>query len=83
MQITKYINSDLNDLRLDIAATKIFKEYSRTQIKNWILNGCLLVNGDVSKPTDLVQENDELELNPIVKDKKSENSLFIDVSRPD
>ena len=71
MQITKYINSDLNDLRLDVAATKIFKEYSRTQIKNWILNGCLLVNGDVSKPKDLVQENDEIELNPIVKDKIS------------
>jgi 23S rRNA pseudouridine1911/1915/1917 synthase len=55
--------------RLDKAASELFDEFSRTQIKKWILEGKILVNGDLSKPRDYVQENDEIEINP-TKEKK-------------
>jgi 23S rRNA pseudouridine1911/1915/1917 synthase len=50
--------------RLDKAASELFDEFSRTQIKKWILDGRILVNGDLSKPRDCVHENDEIEINP-------------------
>ena len=43
--------------------------YSRTQIKKWILEGRVLVNGEISNPKDLVNENDEIEINPIEENK--------------
>ena len=57
--------------RLDKAATELFDEYSRTQIKKWILEGRILVNGDLSKPRDSVHENDEIEINPTKERKVS------------
>ena len=65
----KNVPINIANQRLDKAASELFDEFSRTQIKKWILEGRILVNGDLSKPRDYVQENDEIEINP-TKEKK-------------
>lgn len=44
--------------RLDAAVSKLLPQYSRNQIKQWILNGNLLHNHQTAKPKDIVNEND-------------------------
>ena len=67
----KNISADIANKRLDKAASELFDDYSRTQIKKWILEGRILVNGDLSKPRDFVHENDEIEINPTEEKKVS------------
>ena len=67
----KNISADIANKRLDKAASELFDNYSRTQIKKWILEGRILVNGDLSKPRDFVHENDEIEINPTEEKKVS------------
>ena len=74
----KNVPSNLVNQRLDKVATVLFQTYSRTQIKKWILEGRLLVNGEISNPKDLVNENDEIEINPIEENKTSWASQKID-----
>ena len=71
MPITKNVPIELANQRLDKAASEIFKDFSRTQIKKWVQEGRILVNGDLSKPRETVHENDEIELNPIQEKKVS------------
>jgi 23S rRNA pseudouridine1911/1915/1917 synthase len=74
----KKVPKNLADRRLDIVASKLFENFSRSQIKKWIANGFILVNGDLSKPKDKVQENDEIEINPIEEKKVSWGEEDID-----
>ena len=67
----KNVPTHIANQRLDKAASELFDEFSRTQIKKWILDGRILVNGDLSKPRDCVHENDEIEINPIKERKVS------------
>ena len=67
----KNISADIANKRLDKAASELFDNYSITQIKKWILEGRILVNGDLSKPRDFVHENDEIEINPTEEKKVS------------
>jgi len=71
MTIIKNVPFDLANTRVDKAASELFPDFSRTQIKKWILDGRILVNGDLSKPKENVQENDEIEINPIEEKKVS------------
>ena len=71
MPITKNVPIELANQRLDKVASEIFKDFSRTQIKKWVQEGRILVNGDLSKPRETVHENDEIELNPIQEKKVS------------
>ncbi|GAJ26150.1 ribosomal large subunit pseudouridine synthase D [Liquorilactobacillus sucicola DSM 21376 = JCM 15457] len=48
--------------RIDKAAAELFPNYSRSQLKQWILTGNLLVNGQKIKPKYRVKEEDLLEL---------------------
>ena len=94
MPIIKNVPVELANQRLDKAASEIFKDFSRTQIKKWVQEGRILVNGDLSKPRETVHENDEIELNPIQEKKVSwepqeinfevqhETSDFIIVNKP-
>ncbi|KRL04601.1 ribosomal large subunit pseudouridine synthase [Liquorilactobacillus oeni DSM 19972] len=50
--------------RVDKIAAEFFTAHSRSQLKQWILEGHLLVNGKVVKPNYQVQPADELELTP-------------------
>ena len=65
MTVTKNVPKSLANNRLDKVAASLFPDFSRTQIKKWILEGRILSNGDLSKPKDMTQENDEIEINPI------------------
>jgi 23S rRNA pseudouridine1911/1915/1917 synthase len=67
----KNVPINIANQRLDKAASLLFNEFSRTQIKKWILEGRILVNGDLSKPRDCVHENDEIEINPTKERKVS------------
>ena len=60
--IQKNINEEQNNSRLDQAATILFKDYSRSQIQRWILQGNLLVNGEILKAKDKVHTGDEISL---------------------
>ena len=69
MPIIKNVPTKFANQRLDKAATELFKDFSRTQIKKWIEEGRILVNGDLCKPRETVHENDEIEINPIQEKK--------------
>ena len=71
MTAIKNVPESLANNRLDKVAASLFPEFSRTQIKKWILEGRILINGDLSKPKDITQENDEIEINPIEEKKVS------------
>ena len=68
--LQKVLESD-NKMRLDVVATKMFPDFSRTQIKKWILQGRVLVNGEICAPKDSVYEGDEIEIDPIQEVKVS------------
>ena len=43
MEIVKKVPRDLANYRLDKASSEIFKDFSRSQLKKWIIDGsCLL-----------------------------------------
>ena len=69
--IHKNVNEEQNNSRLDHAATSLFEDFSRSQIQRWILEGNLLVNGEILKAKDKVQTGDEMSLDPIFKNRVS------------
>ena len=73
MTIIKNVPKSLANNRLDKVAASLFPDFSRTQIKKWIEEGRILINGDLSKPRDFAQENDEIEINPVEEKKVSWN----------
>ena len=71
MTIIKNVPKSLANNRLDKVAASLFPDFSRTQIKKWIEEGRILINGDLSKPRDFAQLNDEIEINPVEEKKVS------------
>ncbi len=67
----KKVPIELAGQRLDKASAELFSDFSRTQIKKWIIDGRILVNGDLGQPKESVQEDDEIEINPIEERKVS------------
>ncbi|WP_415619758.1 RluA family pseudouridine synthase [Liquorilactobacillus sp.] len=55
--------------RLDKTLTELFPEYSRSQLKQWLIERAILVNSQPAKPSYKVRENDQVELTvPPVKE---------------
>ena len=65
MLTTKKVSKDLINLRLDKAASILFEEFSRTKLKEWILSGNILLNGEIASPREKVNLDDEIEVNPV------------------
>ena len=65
MSTTKKVPKDLENLRLDKAAAVLFEEFSRTKLKEWIVSGNILLNGEMASPREKVDLDDEIEVNPI------------------
>ena len=65
MSTTKKVSNDLINLRLDKASSVLFKEFSRTKLKEWILSGNVLLNGEIASPREKVNLDDEIEVNPV------------------
>ena len=59
-----FVDETMHGIRLDIAITKYLgKRYSRNQIKNFILGGCVQINDENCKPKDKLVSGDEIEFN--------------------
>jgi 23S rRNA pseudouridine1911/1915/1917 synthase len=69
MEIIKTVPENISKIRLDKACSKIFEEFSRSQLKKWILEGRILLNNEIASPKDMVNNNDEITLNPNVENK--------------
>ena len=44
MEIVKKVPGDLANYRFDKASSEIFKDFSRSQLKKWIIDGRVLLN---------------------------------------
>ena len=69
MEIIKTVPENISKTRLDKACSKIFEEFSRSQLKKWILEGRILLNNEIASPKDIVNNNDEIILNPNTENK--------------
>ena len=56
MTVIKNVPKSLANNRLDKVAASLFPDFSRTQIKKWILEGRILINGEVSNPKDMFKK---------------------------
>ena len=57
---------ELAHLRLDQVAAKLFQDYSRSRLQEWIQSGELRVNGAKRRPRDKLAAGDELVLEAVV-----------------
>ena len=71
MEIIKTVPENVSKARLDKVCSEIFDDYSRSQLKKWILEGRILLNNEIALPKDLVSKNDEISLNPVSEEKIS------------
>ena len=69
MEIIKTVPANVSKTRLDKVCSEIFDDFSRSQLKKWILEGRILLNNEIALPKDLVNKNDEISLDPISEDK--------------
>ncbi len=60
---TLHIPSEFHSKRVDATISQLLPQYSRNQIKQWILDGRLLVNQTTVKPRDAVCQNDVISIN--------------------
>ncbi|MEL0238144.1 MAG: S4 domain-containing protein, partial [Gammaproteobacteria bacterium] len=67
----KVVTKDNDNWRLDKCAAFLFSDFSRTQIKKWILEGRVLVNGELYNPKDKVICDDIIFVNPSIEEKIS------------
>ena len=71
MEIIKTVPANVSKTRLDKVCSEIFDDFSRSQLKKWILEGRILLNNEIALPKDLVNKNDEISLDPVSEDKIS------------
>ena len=64
LALKEEVGEDLAGLRLDQAAAKLFPDYSRARIQEWIRDGQLLLDGKSAKTKDKVQGGELLTLTP-------------------
>ncbi len=53
---------ELGGSRLDQAAAKLFPEFSRAKLSEWIKSGALTINGEAGRPRDAVRGGEQLRL---------------------
>jgi 23S rRNA pseudouridine1911/1915/1917 synthase len=61
-KLSAIIPPELAGMRLDQALARVFDDYSRTNLKNWLLAGHILKNGAVAKPRDQVLGGEEVSI---------------------
>lgn len=62
IQCSAQVPAELAGNRLDQIAAKLFPEYSRSRLQEWIKSGNLLVDGQQKRPRDVVAEDATLEI---------------------
>ncbi len=63
-QQTKAIPVELAGLRLDQALARMFPEYSRSRLKEWLLAGSITLDGEPKRPRDAVSGGEIVSLQP-------------------
>ena len=58
------VPEELAGLRLDQALARMFPEYSRSRLKEWLLAGAITVNGGPQRPRDAVSGGETVTLEP-------------------
>lgn len=58
------VPEDLAGLRLDQALARMFPEYSRSRLKEWLLAGAITVDGGARRPRDTVRGGEAVALEP-------------------
>tara|TARA_B100000945_G_scaffold142098_1_gene113800 strand:- start:12 stop:908 length:897 start_codon:yes stop_codon:yes gene_type:complete len=68
-------------MRLDKVSSEMFRDFSRTQLKKWILEGRILLNNELALPKDNVHVDDVIEINPITEKKNfwKPEDIYFDV----
>ena len=61
---SRAVPDELAGLRLDQALARMFPEYSRSRLKEWLLAGAITVNGGSKRPRDAVSGGEEIALEP-------------------
>jgi 23S rRNA pseudouridine1911/1915/1917 synthase len=64
---TKSIPAELAGLRLDQALARMFPEYSRSRLKEWLLDGAITLDGGPRRPRDAVAGGEVVCLQPRVE----------------
>ena len=77
--LQKVIPANLAGLRLDAALARMFPEYSRSRLKNWILRESVKVDGRTMRPRDKVMGGEHVTLNPIAEVIESSKPQPIDL----
>ena len=62
MEVLKKVSEEFSGMRLDKVSSMIFENYSRTQLKKWIIEGRILLNNELASPREIVSTNDEIEI---------------------
>lgn len=63
-RLVEIVAAQCSGLRLDQALARIWPEYSRSRLKQWVDEGLVTVNDDSLRPRDKVYEGDEVSLLP-------------------
>ena len=78
---TRSIPDELAGLRLDQALARMFPEYSRSRLKEWLLSGAITVDGGARRPRDAVAGGESIEMRvqaeTLVRDKPEPIALDI------
>jgi 23S rRNA pseudouridine1911/1915/1917 synthase len=61
------IPEELAGLRLDQALARMFPDYSRSRLKEWLLAGAIKVEGGPKRPRDAVSGGETVEFQPVVE----------------
>lgn len=77
---TRAVPDDLAGLRLDQALARMFPEYSRSRLKDWLLAGLITVDGGPKRPRDSVRggENIALTVEPATEVRAEPEPLALD-----
>jgi 23S rRNA pseudouridine1911/1915/1917 synthase len=70
MTLEKQISTvpvELAGLRLDQALARMFPEYSRSRLKEWLLAGAISIDGAAKRPRDAVSGGETVEFTPLAE----------------
>ena len=68
IQTTISIPEEMSGQRLDVVLAELMPDYSRSRLKQWLLDGQILLDGQQVKPKTRVHSEQQLELNVHVAD---------------